>query len=139
MYNIIILFADILFVIYIIYFACYVILVTSFSKLKEDLESGFRLEVPSLCSRGISDLMQECWLVDPDDRPSFSVIKEILQNEADFQKDDSNNGADLSLDNLHYSTIIFDTEVTKKQFTYITSPKTLVTCIKFILLVENYK
>ncbi|KAG8182032.1 hypothetical protein JTE90_013962 [Oedothorax gibbosus] len=44
------------------------------------LESGYRMECPAGCPSRIYDLMKECWLWEPNDRPTFKDIHDILEN-----------------------------------------------------------
>ena len=49
------------------------------------LESGKRLDRPrgaygdQTCCEGVCKLMESCWQYDPDNRPSFSKLKENLK------------------------------------------------------------
>ncbi|XP_042899791.1 tyrosine-protein kinase Abl isoform X2 [Parasteatoda tepidariorum] len=44
------------------------------------LESGYRMECPAGCPARIYDLMKECWLWEPNERPTFKDIHDILEN-----------------------------------------------------------
>ncbi|GIZ00695.1 tyrosine-protein kinase Abl [Caerostris extrusa] len=44
------------------------------------LESGYRMECPPGCPARIYDLMKECWLWEPNERPTFKDIHDILEN-----------------------------------------------------------
>ncbi|XP_054712843.1 tyrosine-protein kinase Abl-like [Uloborus diversus] len=44
------------------------------------LESGYRMECPSGCPSRIYELMKDCWLWEPNERPTFKDIHEILEN-----------------------------------------------------------
>ncbi|XP_035212262.1 tyrosine-protein kinase Abl-like [Stegodyphus dumicola] len=44
------------------------------------LESGYRMECPAGCPARIYDLMKECWQWEPNERPTFKDIHEILEN-----------------------------------------------------------
>ena len=50
------------------------------AQLVGDLSVGLRLIKPSLCPKPISDLIQICFDIDPDKRPDFKEIKQILQS-----------------------------------------------------------
>ncbi|GFQ65365.1 tyrosine-protein kinase Abl [Trichonephila clavata] len=44
------------------------------------LESGYRMECPAGCPARIYELMKECWLWEPNERPTFKDIHDILEN-----------------------------------------------------------
>lgn len=43
------------------------------------LESGYRMECPTGCPPRIYELMRQCWQWDPNDRPTFVQIRELLE------------------------------------------------------------
>lgn len=43
------------------------------------LESGYRMECPTGCPTQIYELMTKCWTWDPNDRPTFCEVREILE------------------------------------------------------------
>ena len=93
----------------------------SFSRLKEELEQGMRLTIPQICPHDIADIIVGCWMSNPDDRPSFSRIKYALEkNIESFNTISENeNSVVSSLNELQYSTLIFDTKTAKDQYTAI--------------------
>lgn len=91
----------------------------SFSRLKGELEDGMRLPIPLLCPIVIVDIMMNCWSVNPDDRPCFSNIKATLKQMVHLENMSNNKEAGSLVDEIHYSTIIFDTKTAKEQFTAI--------------------
>ncbi|KAF8785487.1 Vascular endothelial growth factor receptor 1 like protein [Argiope bruennichi] len=42
------------------------------------LNAGFRMERPDYCPEDVYDIMKDCWLANPDDRPDFSQIADTL-------------------------------------------------------------
>lgn len=44
----------------------------------QSLKRGVRLSRPEVCTDELYSLMQRCWMENPDDRPTFSEISEIL-------------------------------------------------------------
>ncbi|CAB3994451.1 tyrosine- kinase Mer [Paramuricea clavata] len=46
--------------------------------LYDFLLTGRRLEPPNYCPNEIADVMSKCWEEDPDDRPNFHRLKEML-------------------------------------------------------------
>ncbi|XP_065218245.1 fibroblast growth factor receptor homolog 1-like [Planococcus citri] len=52
---------------------------TNMKKLLQDLHSGYRMEKPPDCSTEMYSIMHQCWNYSPEDRPSFSVIVENLE------------------------------------------------------------
>ena len=65
--------------------------------------AGYRLTNPAYSPPNISHLLQTCWLADPSERPTFTMIKETLRNVCPFLnpdvKQDSNNYLTLLSDN----------------------------------------
>ena len=48
-------------------------------------ERGLRPTIPSICPEGYAELMQQSWSDDPEDRPDFSEVLEILfEQKKDF-------------------------------------------------------
>jgi len=43
------------------------------------LKSGYRMEKPQMCSDEMYELMRQCWMENPAERPSFTVIREQLE------------------------------------------------------------
>ncbi len=41
-------------------------------------ERGLRPTIPTVCPEGYAELMQACWSDDPNDRPDFTRVLEIL-------------------------------------------------------------
>ena len=52
--------------------------------LREELLNGMRLNHPFLSTPKVSHILQTCWLAEPDARPSFSNIKELLLEDDKF-------------------------------------------------------
>jgi serine/threonine protein kinase len=52
------------------------------SNLVNSLKIGHRLEKPPLCPKRLYNLMLQCWELNPQVRPTFSIVKEKL---LDFQ------------------------------------------------------
>lgn len=48
------------------------------SVLLQSLRSGMRLNRPKICTTQLYNLMRECWLENPEERPTFQEIKEQL-------------------------------------------------------------
>ena len=44
----------------------------------EQLEDGYRMDPPEGCPYHISSIMEQCWMFEPTERPSFSKLKELL-------------------------------------------------------------
>ena len=88
-----------------------------------------RLDVPVTCPKNISELMVSCWDIDPDERPTFTEIKKFLREEINLieqQRGHMNMADSVYLtappspqEILHYSTIVFPTEGTRKLFNEI--------------------
>lgn len=55
--------------------------------LQRLLESGYRMKMPANCNPEIYQLMQNCWLAEPNERPTFS---QIVQNLEDILSDRGN-------------------------------------------------
>ena len=53
-------------------------------ELRYELSSGIRLPDPTFCPARISELIQRCFLEDPNQRPTFKEIKEDLTAEDDI-------------------------------------------------------
>ncbi|XP_063698328.1 tyrosine-protein kinase receptor torso [Culicoides brevitarsis] len=49
------------------------------NKLLDALKAGYRLEKPQNCSDTVYNLMESCWLENPNQRPDFTEIKQMLQ------------------------------------------------------------
>ena len=58
------------------------------SNLVNSLKLGKRLEKPPLCPKRLYNLMLKCWELNPQVRPSFSRLKEML---LDFQASNARN------------------------------------------------
>lgn len=43
------------------------------------LKNGYRMEKPDICNNEMYDMMVECWLENPFDRPTFTLIRERLE------------------------------------------------------------
>ncbi|XP_022799052.1 platelet-derived growth factor receptor alpha-like [Stylophora pistillata] len=43
------------------------------------LKNGYRMEKPDVCNSEMYDMMRECWLENPFDRPTFTLIRERLE------------------------------------------------------------
>lgn len=48
------------------------------SILLHKLKNGLRLDRPRICTTQLYNLMKDCWLEDPDKRPTFQKIKHQL-------------------------------------------------------------
>ena len=48
------------------------------AQLVAGLSSGMRLMKPSLCPEPIANLISKCFIIEPEKRPNFEEIKEIL-------------------------------------------------------------
>lgn len=48
-------------------------------ELLQFLKAGGRLKKPDICSEKHYNVMWTCWLENPQDRPSFAKLKEVLQ------------------------------------------------------------
>ncbi|XP_038060530.1 proto-oncogene tyrosine-protein kinase receptor Ret-like [Patiria miniata] len=57
-------------------------------KLCQLIRQGYRLERPDGCAEELYNIMQKCWLSDPDDRPDFEVVgtmlERIMEKDADY-------------------------------------------------------
>ena len=42
------------------------------------IEKGYRMERPDGCPEQISDVMGNCWSIDPEQRPTFKLICGVL-------------------------------------------------------------
>ena len=58
------------------------------SALVNSLKLGQRLEKPPLCPKHLYNLMLQCWELNPQVRPTFSIVKEKLR---DFQASNTRN------------------------------------------------
>jgi fyn-related kinase len=56
--------------------------------LESIIDNGYRMPQPSNCPNKLYDIMLRCWLENPDDRPTFATLKDILDN---FFDNDSEN------------------------------------------------
>ena len=50
------------------------------AQLIEGLSLGMRLKTPSLCPKPIGNLIQKCFEIEPDKRPTFKEIKGMLNS-----------------------------------------------------------
>ena len=50
------------------------------AQLIEGLSLGMRLKTPSLCPKPIGNLIQRCFEIEPDKRPTFKEIKSMLNS-----------------------------------------------------------
>ena len=50
------------------------------TKAATEVLNGHRMEPPNECPIILADLMRDCWLADPNDRPTFQQILERLNN-----------------------------------------------------------
>ncbi|XP_031560961.1 fibroblast growth factor receptor 2-like [Actinia tenebrosa] len=48
-------------------------------QLVKELRNGYRMEKPSLCGDDIYKIMTDCWQENPEDRPSFTKIKQDIE------------------------------------------------------------
>lgn len=48
--------------------------------LQRLLESGYRMKMPANCNPEIYGLMQNCWLAEPNERPTFTQIVQNLES-----------------------------------------------------------
>lgn len=64
------------------------------------IPEGYRLDIPSICPPIISDLMKKCWELDPNLRPTFSVISQTLKQELNGEPSN----------NLYYQNEVFETQ-----------------------------
>lgn len=79
-----------------------------------------RLSMAPFCPSAIADMMVRYWSVNPDAPPCFSNIEETLRNTMEpFKNVHRYENAVSSLNDIHYSTIIFDTKTSKEQFAAI--------------------
>ena len=56
-------------------------------RLLHDITNGMRLEVPEFCPANLANMMKQCWCANPDERPSFSGLKDCIMGELDVVKD----------------------------------------------------
>ena len=59
-------------------FCMFRILGLDLAQLVGGLSSGMRLMKPSLCPEPIANLISKCFIIEPEKRPNFEEIKEIL-------------------------------------------------------------
>ena len=51
----------------------------SASEILNKIENeGKRLPIPNVCSKSVYSILSQCWSKDPDDRPSFQMLKKLL-------------------------------------------------------------
>jgi tyrosine-protein kinase len=48
------------------------------SKVLDMVEKGDRLEKPKLCPLDVYEMMRKCWSTEPDERPSFSELRDFF-------------------------------------------------------------
>ena len=56
-------------------------------KLLHDITKGMRLEVPEFCPENLANMMPQCWCANPDERPSFSILKDCIMSDLNVIKD----------------------------------------------------
>ena len=44
----------------------------------EQLEDGYKMDPPEGCPYHIYSIMEQCWMLEPSQRPSFSKLQELL-------------------------------------------------------------
>ena len=49
--------------------------------LLRELQSGHRMEKPEHAPKFIGELMKNCWLKEPNDRPTFSQMADAIEKE----------------------------------------------------------
>ena len=47
--------------------------------LSLQIEVGYRMPAPADCPTEVYGVMQQCWQYDPEERPDFSTILDMLQ------------------------------------------------------------
>ncbi|KAM4691636.1 protein-tyrosine kinase 6 [Rhinophrynus dorsalis] len=52
------------------------------------LNQGQRMDAPAKCSKKIHKVMLDCWMENPNDRPSFSELKTTLENLTNYDLED---------------------------------------------------
>ena len=52
-------------------------------QLRHELTQGIRLPEPENCPKNIADIIQQCFLEDPHDRPDFKMIKQLIEKAYD--------------------------------------------------------
>ena len=55
----------------------------SLNQLVQGLKNGYRMDKPEYATNKISQIMTECWNVDPSQRPTFRQLEETLSNQID--------------------------------------------------------
>lgn len=48
----------------------------------EQLEDGYRMDPPEGCPYHIYSIMEQCWMLEPSQRPSFAKLQELLSVES---------------------------------------------------------
>ena len=77
------------------------------AQLIEGLSIGMRLKTPSLCPKYIGNLIQKCFDVDPDHRPDFKEIKDMLTSYyvSTFMESSESDDGINNLDNIEYLSL----------------------------------
>lgn len=71
------------------------------------LESGYRMDCPQGCPPTVYELMKQCWMWSPADRPTFSMIHHAL--ETMFQETSITEGTCLTCSGpVNYSLATYD-------------------------------
>ena len=83
-----------------------------YQELKQELLGGFRLSNPNYSPPEISHMIQTCWLPDPNERPTFTTLKQITWESLSTCNRDGCNASQFSFtsstnDEMHtrYKTI----------------------------------
>jgi hypothetical protein len=58
-------------------------------EIAKKIVEGKTLEIPSLCPKEISKLIQSCWAFEPEQRPNFQYICAQLDNQIRAEKQNS--------------------------------------------------
>ena len=56
------------------------------AQVVEQIREGNRLERPRYCPREVYQVMQMCWEEQPEDRPSFSKLRTLLEKLFNFNE-----------------------------------------------------
>jgi hypothetical protein len=52
--------------------------------LLRELQSGHRMEKPEYAPNFVGEMMKNCWLKEPNDRPTFSQMADAIEKQIEF-------------------------------------------------------
>ena len=94
-----------------------------YQTLRDELLAGSRLPSPTFSIPKISHLIQNCWLADPTERPTFTKIKDKLFQSCPVQSRESENGTSYYLSDCAYNCMHDQYKLIQESNPIFNSPK----------------